>query len=253
MDRRIRLLGAPVDLLDRQRLLQRIERALANGERLRVEGLNVAKLVDARRDATLLRALEDAEVVHVDGAGISLALRCLRQPRLTRIAGIDLMQALCAEAARSGRPIYLLGARAHVLDATVARLQASYPGLRVAGSRDGYFGERELPEVVAQIRASGAELLFIGISSPKKERFLHDHWHELGVTVGMGVGGSFDVLAGHLRRAPRLMQRCGMEWLFRLLQEPRRLFGRYLRTNLVFLGLLGVACLRGGVRREAGR
>lgn len=248
MNKRVRLLGCPLDLLSQAQLLDRVAQAVDDGKRLRIEGLNVAKLVDARCDDALLSALEEAEVVHVDGMGISLGLACLGRRAAERVAGIDLMQTLCADAARRGASVYLLGARPEVVAQAAVQLREAHPGLQISGARDGYFAVEDEPEVVADIRASGAELLFIGISSPKKERFLREHWQALGVSIGMGVGGSFDVISGLLPRAPLWMQRCGLEWLFRLLLEPRRLAGRYLRTNLVFFWLL----LRARLRRSNG-
>lgn len=235
---RLRLLGCPLDLLTPAQLLQRAQAAVDGGAPLRIEGLNVAKLIDARAQPPLRQALEEAELVHIDGGGISVGLRWLGVEPPQRRAGIDLMQDLCAQAAHCGAGIYLLGARPAVVAAAAERLRAAWPGLRIAGMRDGYFGDADAPEVVEAIRRSGARYLFIGISSPRKELFLQQHWDGLGVALAMGVGGSFDVLSGMLPRAPRFMQRMGMEWLFRLALEPRRLAGRYLRTNFLFLLLL---------------
>ncbi len=236
--RRIRLLGCPVDLLSPRELLADIEQALHSNASIRLEGLNVAKLVDARRTPSLMQALEQAERVHIDGAGIHLGLRWLNPCVPPRRAGIDLLGDLCALAARLDVPIFLLGAKADVVDATAQRLIERYPGLRIAGVHHGYFKAEEEAAIAQTIRASGAKLLFIGISSPKKEQFLHQHWEQLGVNLGMGVGGSFDVLSGQLPRAPRWVQRIAMEWCFRMLLEPRRLAWRYLSTNYLYAGLL---------------
>lgn len=236
--RRVDLLGCPVDLLSPRELLADIEKVLRNNQHMRLEGLNVAKLVDARQEPDLMQALRQAERVHIDGAGIYLGLKWLRPSPPARRAGIDLLGDLCALAVRLEAPIYLLGAKPDAVHGTARRLTAQYPGLRIAGIRDGYFKSEEEPAIVEAIRTSGAKLLFIGISSPKKEIFLHQHWPQLGVNLGMGVGGSFDVLSGQLPRAPRWMQRFGMEWCFRMLIEPRRLAWRYLRTNSIYAWLL---------------
>lgn len=235
---RLHFFGCPLDLLSSAQLLARAQVAVDGGAPLRIEGLNVAKLIDARAQRSLREALEEAELVHIDGGGISAGLCWLGVAAPPRRAGIDLMQDLCAQAAQTRAGVYLLGARPAVVAAAAERLCAAWPGLHIAGVRDGYFKDADVPAVVAAIRESGARYLFIGISSPKKELFLQQHWNELGVALAMGVGGAFDVLSGMLPRAPQFMQRLGMEWLFRLILEPRRLAGRYLRTNFLYLLLL---------------
>lgn len=249
---RITFFGCPLDLMPVQSLLDDAKHALAGAYRLRLEGLNVAKLIDARRDSLLMSALEEAERVHVDGAGISLGLRLLDIPAPPRRAGIDLLGDLCALAADTGASIYLLGARRDVVELTARRLLDSYPALRIVGIRDGYFTPEEETGVAEAIRASGADILFVGMSSPKKEVLLQKHWPTLGVKIGMGVGGSFDVLSGKLPRAPRWVQVIGMEWLFRLLLEPRRLLWRYVRTNGTFLFLLVREKFKRSLTRLAG-
>lgn len=236
-----RFLGCPVDLLDGAELLRRAEAAgRGHAPRMRIEGLNVAKLVDARRNADLSQALRDAELVHVDGKGIELGLAALGV-KGERYAGIDLMLDLCAQASKLGLSIYLLGARPEVVTAAAQRLRQRWPSLLIAGLRDGYFDAHEEPAIVDALNASGAAFLFIGISSPKKEIFLRDHWERLTVPVAMGVGGTFDVVSGRLPRVPRAVQKIGMEWLFRLCLEPRRLALRYLRTNAIYAYLLARA------------
>lgn len=244
VSQRINFLGCPVDLLTPDELLDEAEQVLQQDQRMRLEGLNVAKLVDARNQSELWYALDQAERVHVDGAGISLGLKWLQLSSPPRRAGVDLLGDLCALAVRLDAPVYLLGARPHAVALTAQRLLSRYPGLRIAGARDGYFEASEEADVVNTIRESGAKLLFIGISSPKKEVFLRTHWANLGVNIGMGVGGSFDVISGQLPRAPRWMQRCGLEWCFRLALEPRRLGWRYVRTNSAFGALLLTAKLK---------
>jgi N-acetylglucosaminyldiphosphoundecaprenol N-acetyl-beta-D-mannosaminyltransferase len=152
------------------------------------------------------------------------------------VTGIDLMEVLVAEAVERGWSVFLLGAT----DAVVERLagQLAGRGVRIAGRHHGYFPEEDEADVAAAIRASGATLLFVGMPTPRKERFVIHQAVPAGIPFSMGVGGSFDVLAGELSRAPRAMQRAGLEWLFRLVQEPRRLLRRYLVTNTRFLALL---------------
>lgn len=235
---RIDYLGCPLDLVTEQALIEDAKNALNGQHRLRLEGLNVAKLVEARTTPFLMRALQEAERVHIDGAGISIGLKLLAIPAPPRCAGIDLMLKLCTLAAETGASIYLLGARKEIAELVAQRLVAQNPKLHIAGVRDGYYEASEEPEVIEAIRASGADMLFVGISSPKKELLLQKHWPHLGVKIGMGVGGSFDVISGSLKRAPYWMQALGMEWCFRLFQEPRRLMWRYIKTNTCYFFLL---------------
>ncbi|PTS82280.1 UDP-N-acetyl-D-mannosamine transferase [Pseudomonas sp. HMWF032] len=235
---RIDFLGCPLDLLAEQALIEDATRALNGGVRIRLEGLNVAKLIDARATPFLMRALHEAERIHIDGAGIAIGLKWLDIPAPPRCAGIDLMHKLCALAVKTNASVYLLGARTGVVGSAAQRLVSQYPGLRIVGVRDGYFRAEEEAAVVEDIRASGADLLFVGMSSPKKELLLQQYWPQLGVKIGMGVGGSFDVISGELKRAPYWMQKLGMEWCFRLYQEPQRLFWRYIKTNFFYMLLL---------------
>ena len=242
--RRIEFLGCPLDLFSTREIIEQARQAVTEGRRLRLEGLNVAKLVDAHATPSLMRALHEAELVHTDGAGISLGLKALGIKAPLRCAGIDLMGLLCEMAVATGASVYLLGARQEVVELTAERLLNRYPGLRIVGMRNGYFTASEEEQVIQDIRVSGAHILFIGISSPKKELLLHTHWANLNVRVGMGVGGSFDVLSGQLPRAPRWVQRIAMEWLFRMMLEPRRLLWRYVRSNSIYALLLAIARIR---------
>lgn len=243
------LLGCPVDRVDLAEILRRVTAAFAGEGTLSIEGLNVAKLVAARRDTALMAALHSAELVHIDGAGISLGAKLLGNPYPARRAGIDLMGDLLHQAVQQKVGVFLLGAKPEIVAQTAVNFEKAYPGLKIAGYRDGYFNEADEPAIAAQIAASGAGLLLIGISSPKKEIFLQRHMKTSGVRVAMGVGGSFDVVAGAVNRAPLWMQRSGLEWMFRLIQEPRRLARRYVETNSLFALMLLRAMLRGEGRK----
>jgi N-acetylglucosaminyldiphosphoundecaprenol N-acetyl-beta-D-mannosaminyltransferase len=163
-----------------------------------------------------------------------------------RIDGIGLMGKLLRLAHARGYAIYLLGAKQNVLEACVARIRRDHPGIKIAGYRNGYFSPAEAGAVVHQIRAAQADLLFLGMGTPMKERFADTHSRDLGVTVIQGVGGSFDVMAGMVNRAPRWIQRIGFEWLYRVVQEPRRMAWRYVKTNAICLWAFALAWLGGG-------
>ena len=142
-----------------------------------------------------------------------------------------------SEAERRGVPVFLLGARADVLERAAEAVRRRHPGLRIAGTQDGYFDEEDDRSVVEAVNASGALLCYVGISTPKKERWVARRMRDLRAPVVMGVGGSLDVLAGVTRRAPRWMQRLGLEWLYRLMLEPRRMWRRYLLGNIEFAAI----------------
>ncbi|HML06949.1 MAG TPA: WecB/TagA/CpsF family glycosyltransferase [Xanthobacteraceae bacterium] len=236
---RVTLFGLPVDILSYDETVERVLSAIAGGRRCQHVALNVAKLVNARTNAELERDIRASDIVGIDGMGIVYALRLFGHRVPHRVAGADLFESLIAEcAARTLRP-FLLGATPAVLAAAERKLLQRHPSLVLAGSHHGYFAPDEEAAVCARIRASGAHCLFIAMPTPRKERFMHRHRDGLGVPFVMGVGGTFDVVAGQVRRAPALLQRAGLEWAFRMMQEPRRLAARYLRTNLVFAGLLG--------------
>lgn len=207
--------------------------------------VNVAKLVGMQRDAALRNAVAGCDIVNVDGQGVVWGARFLGLDVPERVAGVDLFFELIALAERRGEPVYLLGAKPDVIERAVARLREQHPRLTIAGWHHGYFWEDERA-VVEAIRRSGASMLFVAISSPLKETFIHRWRDALGVRFAMGIGGTLDIVAGVTRRAPRWMQRAGLEWFYRLLQEPGRMWKRYVVTNGAFLWLLLKAKARGG-------
>jgi N-acetylglucosaminyldiphosphoundecaprenol N-acetyl-beta-D-mannosaminyltransferase len=212
--------------------------AIHRRERLVIGVVNAAKLVKMRGDSLLRDSVLNADLVVADGLAVVWASRLLGEPLPERVAGIDLFVELLHLADREGRSVYLLGAKPEVLRAVEARIRDELPGARIAGSRDGYFTAEESEQVAGEIEAAAPDLLFVGISTPKKEIFLGRFAERMNVPVYHGVGGSFDVLAGRTRRAPEWIQRWGLEWLYRLVQEPRRMWKRYLVTNTLFIALV---------------
>ncbi|KUK36469.1 MAG: N-acetylmannosaminyltransferase TarA [Thermacetogenium phaeum] len=184
--------------------------------------LNPEMLYRAQNDPALRDLLNGADLVVPDGHGIVWAGRRLGCPFPERVAGIDLISSLAEKGARQGWRFYLLGAKPGVAAAAAENLCRSYPGLAIVGAEHGYFGADELSAVLAGIRAARPDLLLVGLGSPRQEFFIWAHRRELGVPVAIGVGGSFDVISGRLKRAPRIWQRLRLEWLFRAIQEPRR-------------------------------
>jgi N-acetylglucosaminyldiphosphoundecaprenol N-acetyl-beta-D-mannosaminyltransferase len=231
------LFGIGVDPLTMDEAVGRCLDAVREDRPLEVAVVNAAKLVAMRRDPRLAAAVTGCDLVLADGQSVVWASRLLRAPLPERVAGIDLFVRLLGAAEREGYSVYLLGARKDVLDLLLGRVAVRFPRLKVAGARDGYFTDAEQEAVADAVRASGADLLFLGMTSPKKEIFTASYGERTGVRVVHGVGGSFDVLAGVTRRAPHSWQRFGLEWLYRLLQEPRRLGRRYLTTNAAFVAM----------------
>lgn len=197
--------------------------------------VNVAILMMMRRDPRLQRIVDGAALVVADGHPIVWASRLGTTPLPERVAGIDLIGVLARRAVRDGFGIYLLGARRPVVEAAARRLRTEHPGLSIRGVADGYFGPAEAEERARAIRESRAQLLLVGMGVPRQEFFIEEHGPSLGANLAIGVGGSFEVLAGIRRRAPQWCQRIGLEWFWRFLQEPRRLGPRYLDTNSRFV------------------
>jgi N-acetylglucosaminyldiphosphoundecaprenol N-acetyl-beta-D-mannosaminyltransferase len=251
---RAELLGLPFDRLT---IDSAVERCLewCRGPRVAhtVITANAAILCTMRRDAELAKACLAGDLIVADGMSVVWASRFagLRFPE--RVSGVDLMARLLSEGSRRGLSAYFLGARRQVVVELVNRCARVFPGLRVSGWRDGYFAEREEAAIVEEIRERAPHMLFVGMPTPWKETWCERQRDRLGVPVIMGVGGSFDVHAGYVPRAPHAIQSMGMEWAWRLAMEPRKMWKRYLTTNTEFLWLAGRAVvarrLQGGTRR----
>lgn len=233
----IKIFDANIHLLSRVETVEKIFYSICSGVFLQHSVVNVAKIVHMQSDMDLRKSVNDCDIVNIDGMGVVWGARFLGHKVPERVAGVDLFHDLLAMSAQERFPVYLLGATAEVVAQTAQRVQLLYPGLTVAGYHHGYFWEDE-EAMVRVIRESGARLLFVAITSPKKENFINRWRDQLGVNFVMGVGGTFDVVAGKVKRAPLWMQRSGLEWLFRVIQEPRRMWKRYLVTNSKFAVML---------------
>ncbi len=214
-----------------------IEARIARQEFTQHVVVNVAKLVHMQSDPELAASVKECDIINIDGMGVVLGARFLGNPVQERVAGVDLFINLLAMAQVRGFPVFFLGAKEEVVAETSRRMQAQFPNLKITGHHHGYFWDNE-PAVVDMIRASGARLLFVAITSPKKENFINRWREKLGVDFVMGVGGTFDVMSGKVKRAPVWMQRYGLEWLYRVIQEPGRMWKRYLVTNTQFAWML---------------
>jgi N-acetylglucosaminyldiphosphoundecaprenol N-acetyl-beta-D-mannosaminyltransferase len=250
---RAQVLGCEIDRVRMNEAVALCRAAVQQRGFLQHMALNAAKIVSLRSDSHLQEAVAQSELVTADGQSVVWASRLLRDPLPERVAGIDLMEELFALAEREEYRVYLLGATQDTLGRAVERLLTRYPKLSIVGSHHGYFADAESATLCEQIRAAGPDVLFVAMSSPRKEYWLAEYGRALGVPVIMGVGGALDVTAGDVRRAPPRLQALGLEWAYRLLQEPRRLSRRYLLTNTCFILLVAGELLRRGLRGDARR
>jgi len=238
---KVRFLNADYDPLTLDQTVDSVFKLIDTHRRGWLCTVNVSILMMMRSDQRLQSFVDRAALVVADGQPIVWCAPWFGQLIPERVTGVDLVDAICERAARVGKRIYLLGATDKIVAKLAQRLKERHPTL-VVDFADGYFKKDEAEERADRIRASGADILFVGMGVPRQEIFIEEQWDQLGVGMAIGVGGSFDVLAGLRSRAPLWVQKIGMEWCYRLVQEPRRLFMRYLITNsqfawLVFSGL----------------
>lgn len=238
MKNRIEMMGCKVDNLSMEETLQTIEGFIFSGRPHQHVVVNVDKLVKASRDPELRQIINDCALINADGMPVVWASRLLGKGLKERVAGVDLFESLMQRSAEKGWRVYLLGAREEVVSGVSSIYQKKYPDLTIAGYRNGYWKPEEEAGVVEQVKAAKADLLFVAISSPKKEQFLGKYQEEMQIPFAMGVGGTFDVAVGKVKRAPVWMQKNGLEWFYRFLQEPRRMFKRYFIDDLAFFWLL---------------
>ena len=233
---RVELFDCPFDLTGMQAAIdQCVHWCEAPRSPHTVVTMNASLLCMIRRDEELRDACRGGDLILADGVPVVWTSRLAGQPLPERVAGCDLMARLLEEGGRRGLSVYFLGARKEVVERLAEICRRDHPGLRVVGWRDGYFTEADHPGLVAEISELAPDMLFIGMPSPFKETWAERYRDELGVPVIMGVGGTFDVLTGAVRRAPRLLQATGMEWAWRLAMEPRKMWKRYLKTNTEFI------------------
>ena len=238
------LFGVPVAAITMDTTLGLVEEAVTTRRPLQIGVVNAAKLVNIQRDTELRADVLSSDLVLADGMAVVWASRLLGRPLPERVTGIDLMMGMLTRANAAGYRVYCLGATPEVLGGVLGRIKREYPGIVIAGSHHGYFKESEEGAVAAHIDAAHPDILLIAMTSPRKERFLSRWSRQLAVPVCHGVGGSFDVFAGYVQRAPERWQRMGLEWLYRIKQEPRRLWKRYFTTNSAFVAMVAGALLR---------
>lgn len=238
MKNRIQILGTPVDNLTMQETLDLVGRVIHNKQHIHHTVVNAGKIVAMHENPELRESVVSADVINADGQAVVWASKLFGQPLKERVAGIDLMERLVELAHQKNYKLFFLGAKEEVVKKMVNTYAQQYSPEIIAGYRNGYFKKDDERGIARQIAESKANILFVAITSPIKENFLYQNRDILkDVNFIMGVGGSFDVVAGYVNRAPMWMQRAGLEWLYRVYQEPKRMFKRYLIGNTKFLQL----------------
>ena len=239
---RTHVCGIPVDILTMDESIEAACALIQSGQPHQHVAINAAKVVAARHDPVLREIIASCAIANADGQSIVWASRILGPSLPERVTGIDFMLRMWEVAAQKGYRVYLLGSKPSTVHkaADVARTQ----GVDVVGERSGFWTADEEKAVVAEVARTRPDLLFVGLPTPRKEKFLHEHLPDLGTPLAVGVGGSFDVVAGEVSRAPLWMQRWGLEWLHRIRQEPRRLLRRYVLGNVEFIFLVARDAVR---------
>ncbi len=216
-----------------------VSNAISKKKQLHHVVVNAGKIVALQKDAALHKSVNESDIINADGQAVVWAAKILGKPLKERVAGIDLMENLVALAHQQDHKIFLLGAKEEVVQKVSEIYREKYNTNIIAGYRNGYFTREDEPKIAQQIASSGAGMLFVAITSPIKENFLYNHRELLkDVPFVMGVGGSFDVVSGLTKRAPVWMQNAGLEWFYRFLQEPKRMWKRYLIGNSTFIWLV---------------
>lgn len=249
--KRIYILGSLVDKVDTKEALKKIEEFIEEGTPHHIITANAEIIYRGLNDKKLSRTLNKAHLVTADGSGVVWAARQLNNPVPERVTGIDLLHAICNKAQEKEWKLYFLGAAPGVAEKAVLKVLEMYPDCHIVGYENGYFSQEEEPEVIENIKKAEPDILFVALGAPKQEFWIREHLQELGVPVCMGVGGSFDVLAGNVDRAPEWMQKKGLEWLFRLYKEPKR-WRRMLALPQFVLAVLGQKA-RGDKEPKSGR
>jgi len=233
---KINILNTSIHNLTMQETLAIINDKINNGKQIHHVVVNAGKIVAMQDDLELRKSVNESDIINADGQAVVWASKVLKKPLKERVAGIDLMSNLVAKAHQNNWKIFFFGAKEEVVKKVVKTYSEKYSEKIIAGYRNGYFKKEDEKKIAQEIANSGANILFVAISSPTKENFLYQNKEILSkVNFVMGVGGSFDVVAGLVKRAPKWMQNYGLEWFYRFLQEPKRMWKRYLVGNTKFI------------------
>ena len=244
--RRIKILGVPVDVLDFKTALSWVDQAVRNPGNKRIVAVNPEKVMAARKDKELLDFLNNSHLLIPDGIGVVKAARILGLARMERVAGSDLMPAICDHSAKKGYKIFVYGSKPGVNEKAVKILAERYRGLEIVGRSHGYVADHEMNCLVERINRSRADILFIALGSPKQEKWLKTYGPRLtSVRVSQGIGGTLDTITGNVKRAPQFFQKLNLEWFYRLLMQPSRAGRQVLLLLFIWL----IICERLSLRR----
>ncbi len=235
--KRYQILNTYVNALSLDETIAEVEGIIQRGIPTQHVVVNASKVNLMEADKELASIVNNCPLINADGASIVWAAKQLGIPLSERVTGIDLFLELIKLSADKGYKIYLFGAKEEVVTKVKRIFEEQYPDLQIVGYRNGYFSEADESQIVADMAASGADIMFVAFSSPKKEYWVHKYLNQIGIPFVMGVGGSFDVVAGVTDRAPEWMQNHGLEWFYRFVQEPKRLWKRYIVGNTKFVAL----------------
>lgn len=234
-NKRITILNTTIDVLNTDETIKLVEKYVVTKTPLHLMGVNADKINEVNENELMKKIVNSCGVINADGASVVLASRKLGKPLPERVAGIDLMQDLVKLSEDKGYSIYLLGAKQAVVEKTKDVLLNKHPKLIIKGIHNGYFQKEEWKDISKIIKKEKPDFVFVGITSPTKEYLIEFLQNDGNNCVFMGVGGSFDVISGNIPRAPKWMQKANLEWLFRVIQEPKRLFKRYFVGNRKFI------------------
>ncbi|MCM1990513.1 WecB/TagA/CpsF family glycosyltransferase [Oceanirhabdus seepicola] len=231
----IKMFDCDVASLTMKETVQQIEEYIKKRQIVQHVVINAGKVVTMQNNKNLKTIIQQCPIINADGQSIVWASKFLKKSLPERVAGIDLMKNLIELSSEKGYRIYFFGAKQDVVEKVVQIYKEKYPNLQVAGYRNGYFTDEDNEEIISEMKETKADILFVAFSSPKKEFWLNENINKIGIPFCMGVGGSFDVVSGITKRAPVWMQKIGLEWFYRFVQEPKRMWKRYLVGNTKFI------------------
>lgn len=234
-NKRIIILNTIIDVLNINETIELVEKYVETKTPLHLMGVNADKINEVNQNEKMKKIVNSCGIINADGASVVLASKYLKKPLPERVAGIDLMMDLIKLSANKKYSIYLLGAKQEVVEKTEDVLKTKFPNLIISGIHNGYFKKEEWKDISKELKDKKPDFVFVGITSPIKEYLIEYLQNDGNNCVFMGVGGSFDVISGNIPRAPKWMQKMNLEWLFRTMQEPKRLFKRYFVGNRVFI------------------